>query len=139
MTWRFPYLRWGVKSFDTVDRDILGCASGRLGLTAWFRWVYFAFHREVRLRFKLATGLGVSWTRDDGIPHGYSLSLVFIVALCVPWCRSLGVLKGLLLSCMLTNSSAALTTRIYNLPLLNVLLLMSRLCFSAPLRLLETV
>ena len=26
-----------VKSFDTVDRDILDCALGRLGLPAWFR------------------------------------------------------------------------------------------------------
>ena len=29
-----------VKSFDTVDRDILDCALGRLGLPAWFRGVY---------------------------------------------------------------------------------------------------
>ena len=28
-----------VKSFDTVDRDILDCALGRLGLPAWFRRV----------------------------------------------------------------------------------------------------
>ena len=33
-----------VKSFDTVDRDILDCALGRLGLPAWFRGVYFSFH-----------------------------------------------------------------------------------------------
>ena len=45
-----------VKSFDTVDRDILDCALGRLGLPAWFRRVYLSFHREVRLRFKLAAG-----------------------------------------------------------------------------------
>ena len=56
-----------VKSFDTVDRDILDCALGRLGLPAWFRKVYFSFHREVRLRFKLAAGLGVAWTRVGGI------------------------------------------------------------------------
>ena len=47
-----------VKSFDTVDRDILDCAMGRLGLPAWFR------KREVRLRFKLAAGLKVAWTRE---------------------------------------------------------------------------
>ena len=34
-----------VKSFDTVDRDILDCALGRLGLRVWFRRVYFSFHR----------------------------------------------------------------------------------------------
>ena len=57
-----------VKSFDTVDRDILDCAVGRLGLPACFRRVYFSFHRDVRLRFKLAAGLGVAWKRDGGIP-----------------------------------------------------------------------
>ena len=66
-----------VKSFDTIDRDILDCASGRLGLPAWFRKVYFSFHREVRLRFKLAAGLGVAWAGDGGTPprmpsqHGF--------------------------------------------------------------------
>ena len=78
-----------VKSFDTVDRDILDCALGRLGLPAWFRRVYFSFHRDVRLRFKLAAGLGVAWKRDGGIPQGCPLSMVFIVALYTPWCRYL--------------------------------------------------
>ena len=31
------------KSFDTVDRSILDCALGRLGLPDWFRKVYFFF------------------------------------------------------------------------------------------------
>ena len=78
-----------VKSFDTVDRDILDCTLGRLGLPAWFRKVYFSFHRDVRLWFKLATGLGVAWRRDGGIPQGCLLSMVFIVALYAPWCRYL--------------------------------------------------
>ena len=78
-----------LKSFDTVDRDILDCTLGRLGLPAWFRTVYFSFHRDVRLRFKLATGLGVAWKRDGGIPQGCPLSMVFIVALYAPWCRYL--------------------------------------------------
>ena len=80
-----------VKSFDTVDGDILDCALGRLGLPAWFRRVYFSFHRDVRLRFKLAAGLGVAWKRDGGIPQGCPLSMVFIVALYTPWCRYLEV------------------------------------------------
>ena len=79
-----------VKSFDTVDRDILDCALGRLGLPAWFRKVYFSFHRDVRLSFKLAAGFGVAWTRDGGIPQGCPLSMIFIVALYTPWCRYLG-------------------------------------------------
>ena len=53
-----------------IDRDILDCALGRLGLPAWFRRVYFSFHRDVRLRFKLAAGLGVAWKRAGGIPQG---------------------------------------------------------------------
>ena len=32
-----------IKSFDTVDRSILDCALGRLGLPDWFRKVYFSF------------------------------------------------------------------------------------------------
>ena len=77
------------KSFDTVDRSILDCTLGRLGLPDWFRRVYFSFHSQVRLRFKLAAGLGEPWCRDGGIPQGCPLSMVFIVALYVPWCRRL--------------------------------------------------
>ena len=40
-----------INSFDTVDRSILDCALGRLGLPGWFRRVYFSFHSHVRLRF----------------------------------------------------------------------------------------
>ena len=60
-----------------------------LGLPDWFRRVYFSFHSQVRLRFKLAAGLGEPWCRDGGIPQGCPLSMVFIVALYVPWCRHL--------------------------------------------------
>ena len=70
-----------IKSFNTVDRSILDCALGRFGLLCWFRRTYFAY--------KLATGLGESWCRDGGIPQGCPLSMVFIVALYVPWCRHL--------------------------------------------------
>ena len=56
-----------IKSFDTVDRSILDCALGRLGLPDWFRKVCFSFHGQVRLRFKLASGLGEPWCRDGGI------------------------------------------------------------------------
>ena len=78
-----------IESFNTVDRSILDCALGRQGLRDWFRKVYFSFHSQVRLRFKLAAGLGEPWCRDGGIPQGCPLSTVFIVALCVPWCRHL--------------------------------------------------
>ena len=57
---------------------------------------------HVRLRFKLASGLGEPWTRDGGIPQGCPLSMMFIVALYLPWCRYLSA-RGwcLSLSCML--------------------------------------
>ena len=82
-----------IKSFDTVDRGILDCALGRLGLPDWFRKVYFSYRANVRLRFNLATGLGEA-TRDGGIPQGCPLSMVFIVALYVPWCRYLSSQQG---------------------------------------------
>ena len=59
-----------IKSFGTVDRSILDRALGRLGLPDWFRKVYFSFHSQVRLRFKLAAGLGEPWCRDGGIHQG---------------------------------------------------------------------
>ena len=63
-------------------------------LPAWFRHAYFEYHSHVRLRFKLAAGLGQQWTRDGGIPQGCPLSMMFIVALHLPWCRHLGAEEG---------------------------------------------
>ena len=83
-----------IMSFDTVDRGKLDCALGRLGLPDWFRKVYFSYHANVRLRFKFVAGLGEAWTRDGGIPQDCPLSMVFIVALYVPWCRYLSVQHG---------------------------------------------
>ena len=65
-----------------------------LGLPGWFRQAYFEFHSHVRLRFELAAGLGRPWTRDGGIPQGCPLSMMFIVALYLPWCRHLGAQDG---------------------------------------------
>ena len=47
-----------VKSFDTVDRQVLDFVLGRLGLHVWFRKAYVGYHAGVRLRFKLSCGLG---------------------------------------------------------------------------------
>ena len=66
-----------INSFDTVDRSILDCTLGRLGLLNWFRKGYFAYHSQVRLRFKLAAGLGESWCRDGRIPQGCPLVSCF--------------------------------------------------------------
>ena len=83
-----------IKSFDTVDRGILDCVLSSLGLPACFRHAYFEYHLHVRLRFKLAAGLGEPWTRDGGIPQVCPLSMMFIVALYLPWCRFLSAQVG---------------------------------------------
>ena len=49
---------------------------------------------DVRLRFKLAAGLGQPWTRDGGIPQGCPLSMMFIMALYLPWCGYLAAHEG---------------------------------------------
>ena len=76
-----------VKSFDTVVRGKLDFVLGRLGLLVWFRRVYFSFHAGVRLKFKLPCGLGQPSAGDGGIPQGCSLSMIFIVASYLPWCK----------------------------------------------------
>ena len=53
-----------IKSFDSVDRKILDWVLSCLGLPGRFRHAYFEYHVHVRLRFKLASGLGEPWTRD---------------------------------------------------------------------------
>ena len=83
-----------VKSFDTVDRAILDRVLSSLGLPGWFRHAYFEYHAHVRMRFKLASGLGAPWTRDGGIPQGCPLSMMFIVALYLPWCRYMSAQVG---------------------------------------------
>ena len=83
-----------IKSFDTVDREVLDSVLSSLGLPGWFRHAYFEYHAHVRLRFKLAAGLGEPWTRDGGIPHCCPLSMMFIVALYLPWCRYLSAQVG---------------------------------------------
>ena len=83
-----------VKSFDTVDRGIFDRVLSSLGLPGWFRHAYFEYHAHVRLRLKLASGLGEPWTRDGGIPQGCPLSTTFIVALYLPWCRYLAAHGG---------------------------------------------
>ena len=119
-----------VKSFDTVDWDILDCVLGRLGLPAWFRRVYFSFHRDVRLRFKLAAGLGVAWKRDGGIPQGCPLSMVFILLGVAFWSLSL---IFLLSSMLIISSAPPIALTLYRL-LLSTLFRMSMLLVRKPLQ-----
>ena len=98
-----------VKSFDTVDRDTLGCALGRLGLPAWFRRVYFAFHSKSSSASNLPQNLAllvpemVASTKD-------SLSMVFLVARSAPWCRNLESVKDAIHSEMQTIFNATHVT-----------------------------
>ena len=62
-------------------------------MLAWFRHAYFESHAGV-LRFKLASGVGESWTRNGGISQECPLSLMFTIAVYVPWCRYLSALGG---------------------------------------------
>ena len=73
-----------IKSCDTVDRSFLDCVLGRSGLPAWFRRTYFAYHSSSKVRTSC-----LSWCGDGGISQGCPLSMVFTVALYVPWCRYL--------------------------------------------------
>ena len=74
-----------------------------LGLPGWFRHAYFEYHAKVRLRFRLASGLGQAWTRDGGIPQGCPLGTMFIVALYLPWCRYLAAQVGVQLQLYADN------------------------------------
>ena len=65
-----------------------------LGLPAWFRNAYFEYYAHVRLRFKLASGLGEPWTRDGCILQGCPLSMMFTVALYLSCCRYLAAHEG---------------------------------------------
>ena len=84
-----------IQSSDTVDTSILDGVLSSLGLPSWFRHAYFEYHAHAWLRFKLTSGLGEPWTRDGGIPQGCPLSMMFIVALYLPWCQYLAAQEGI--------------------------------------------
>ena len=90
------WLLMSLSPCDTVDRSILDCALGRLGLPDWFRRVLL-FLVTVRfvsglswLLVLVSLGIGMG-----GIPQGCPLSMVFAVALYVPWCLCLEVMPGI--------------------------------------------
>ena len=101
-----------IRSFDTNDRRILDRVLSSLGLPGWFRHACSDYHAHVRLRFKLVlvlVNLGLVMG-GGGIPQGCPLSVMFTVALYLPWCRYLAAREGFRLSCMLIISSASLGT-----------------------------
>ena len=77
--------------------------------------------------------LGEPWTRDRGIPQGRPLSMMFIVALYLPWCRHLeGQILGFILSYMQMISNVSLTIPRYFWWLLGLLLGMSEWLGRSP-------
>ena len=64
-------------------------------MPASFRHAYFEYHAFVRLRFKLAAALGEPWTQDGGILQGRPLSMMFIVAFCLLWCKYLAAQEAI--------------------------------------------
>ena len=80
-------------SWSLMSSSLLPLWTGLFWFALWDGWVcltgfagcIFSFLSQVRLRFKLAAGLGEPWC----IPQGCPLSMVFIVALYVSWCRHL--------------------------------------------------
>ena len=110
------------KLFESwVPRSVFSAGSGRSSVEAWYSTAldfeeslsgaldsdvhicvadvvksveHFEYHARFRRRFKLSCGLGGSCTRDGGIPQGCPLSMVFIVALYLPWCRHLESVRG---------------------------------------------
>ena len=63
-------------------------------MPGWFRHACFEYHAHVGLRFKLSSGLAEPWTRDGGILQECPLSIMFIVALYLPWCPYLAAQEG---------------------------------------------
>ena len=103
-----------IKSFDTVDGRILDRVLSSLGLPGWFRHAHFEYHAHVRLRFKLASGLGEPWTRDGCIPQGCPLSMMFIVALYLLWCGYLAAHEGVQPQLYADNLKCVSRTMIYS-------------------------
>ena len=96
------------KSFDTVDRGILERVLSSLGLLGWFRNAYFEYHAHVRLRFKLASGLGEPWSLDGGIPQGCPLSRCLLLLYTYPGVSIWLLMRRPSNKCMLMILSASL-------------------------------
>ena len=84
----------------------MDCVLRRLGPSHWFLHVYSEFHDHVRLRFKLASGIGEALTRDvsspqEVAPSAWCLLLHFIYL----GVTALSLLVGLNLSCRQTISN----------------------------------
>ena len=82
-----------VKSFDTVDRGVLDGVLSSLAFLPGFVMPIFEYHAHVRLRFKLAAGLGEPWTSDgrdsSRLSFEYDVHCCFVSALvsisCCSW------------------------------------------------------
>ena len=72
--------------------------TGPFWIVHWVAWDYligfvkciFSFHNQIRLKFKLAAGLGEPWCRDGGIHLVCPLSMVFYCGSLCPLVSSSG-------------------------------------------------
>ena len=68
-----------------VDRSVLDLVLSSLGFPGWFRHAYFEFHSHVRLRFKLAAGLGQpldqGWGYSSRVSFEHDVHCCFVFAL----------------------------------------------------------
>ena len=74
-----------IKFFDTVDRGVLDRVLSSLELPAWFRLAYYEYHSHVRLRFKVAAGLGqamdTGWRYSSGMSFEHDVYCCVLLAL----------------------------------------------------------
>ena len=80
-----------VKPFDTVDRGVWDLVLGRLCRPVGFCRVYFGYHAYCSSLHLVLVRLGLGM---GCIPQGCPLSMIFIVALYLPWCRALESIPG---------------------------------------------
>ena len=100
------------KSFDTVDRSMLELWTWHAEFASMVSaCLFFSSRARCALGFGLAAGLGALWCRDGGILQGCPLSMVFVVALYVPWRRRLAGSPGIGPHLMWTKSSRVLVAR----------------------------
>ena len=107
-----------VKSFDTVDRAILGCAVGRLGLPAWFLGVCFSFRWEFVSVSSLQLGLELHGPGMEAFSEGdfsaWSLLLPFMPLGAATWRGIPPQLYADNVKCSSYDSDAMLASPQYN-------------------------
>ena len=123
--WKLGILLWILRKFLLVLWTLMSMFLLQMSLSLLIRfigvfWIVFcavlgflAGFVMLILSIMLVSGCGLSWRLAlaspglvMGVPQGCPLSMMFIVALYLPWCRYLAAHEGFSLSCMLIILSA---------------------------------